>query len=125
TGPSGAQKTELLALMQQHFGANWSRLKLPVNWSCTANFIQRMLYTAKDVITVIDDFVADGGNRAATQQLQQKAEQVFRGIGNNQGRGRLNSNIEFRPMYSPRGFVLSSGEDTPRGHSLNARLFVV
>jgi hypothetical protein len=58
------------------------------------------------------------------QQLHQKAEQVLRGTGNHAGRGRLNSNIEFRPTYHPRGLVLSSGEDTPRGHSLNARLFI-
>src|SRR5262249_27567163 len=45
--------------------------------------------------------------------------------GNQAGRLRMRADATLRPAKPPRGLVLSTGEDTPRGQSLRARLLVL
>src|SRR5262249_20309162 len=45
--------------------------------------------------------------------------------GNRAGRQRMRADGGLRPAKPPRGLVLSTGEDTPRGQSLRARLLVL
>ncbi len=40
SGPTGAQKTELVALAQQHFGPEMNARALPASWSSTANALE-------------------------------------------------------------------------------------
>ncbi len=123
-GPSGVFKSELAALAQQHHGAGLDRLHLPGAWSSTDNALEALNFLAKDALVVIDDF-APTGTTADVQRLHQKADRVLRGLGNRQGRGRLNADTRLRPARPPRSMVLSTGEDVPRGTSLRARLLIL
>lgn len=124
TGQSGSFKSELTALAMSFFGAGFERLKLPANWSSSDNQLEAAAFTAKDALFVIDDF-APTGQRRHDEDLHKKAERVFRSQGNHSGRARLRADGSERPTFSPRGLIMSSGEDVPRGGSLRARLCVV
>jgi hypothetical protein len=123
-GKTGVYKSERAALEQQHFGAKMDRKNLPALWLSTANALEAVCYSAKDTLTVIDDFAPRG---AATDvaRLHANADRVFRGIGNNAARLRLNAGAVLREGRPARGFVLSTGEDIPAGHSIRGRLMIL
>jgi DnaB-like helicase N terminal domain len=123
-GQSGVFKSELTALIASFFGAGFNRLTMAANWDDTANVLLSKLFTAKDGVLVIDDF-APNGNKKHDEDLHAKAERVFRAAGNRTGRGRLQSDMTERLAKEPRGLLISSGEDLPRGMSLQARLHIV
>jgi hypothetical protein len=123
-GPSGSQKSELEAQMQAHYGSGFHRMNLPANWNGTSNAIEKMAFIAKDSILTIDDFVPTG-TLNEVKGMHSKADRVLRGAGNRSGRQRMNPDGSLRPEYYPRGLVLSSGEDIPKGHSLRGRVLVV
>lgn len=121
---TGAFKSELAALHQQHFGLEMNRLHLPGAWSSTANALESMAFHAKDALFVIDDF-APQGNSSDVARYHATAERVFRSAGNSSGRGRLDSNANLRNAKPPRALILSTGEEIPRGHSVRARLLIL
>ncbi|MBL9086889.1 MAG: hypothetical protein JNM10_07070, partial [Planctomycetia bacterium] len=120
TGGSGVFKTAVAALVQQFFGKGMDARHLPGSWSSTPNAIEALAFSAKDVIVVVDDFAPSGGSGAAGK-LHQAADRVFRAQGNKAGRGRCAPDGSLRATREPRGLVLSTGEDVPRGASLRAR----
>lgn len=123
TGPSGAFKTALAALCQQHFGAEMDAGGLPAHFGSTGNALEELAFRAKDALLVVDDFVP--AERLSDSQLRQTAEQLFRGAGNRQGRGRLEAHGRLRAPRACRALLLATGEDVPRGRSLRARLLIV
>lgn len=123
-GQSGVFKSELTALIAAFFGAGFNRLTMAANWDDTANVLLSKLFTAKDGVLVIDDF-APNGNKRHDDDLHAKAERIFRAAGNRTGRGRLQSDMTERLAKEPRAMLISSGEDLPRGVSLQARLHIV
>lgn len=123
-GRTGSQKSELAAMAQAHFGKQFDRTRLPGNWASTSNALERQAHFAKDCLTVIDDFAPAGGS-ADHNRLHRKAEHVLRSQGNRSGRGRLSKEGKFAGQYAPRGIILCTGEDLPRGQSLIARLLVL
>ena len=123
-GETGAFKSELAALQQQHFGATMSRKHLPASWSSTANAIEGLAFHAKDALIVVDDF-APQGSAAEVGRYHAAADRVFRAAGNGAGRGRMDSTARLREPKPPRGLILSTGEDIPRGHSVRARLLIL
>jgi hypothetical protein len=123
-GETGAFKSELAALAQQFFGAGMDRMHLPGSWASTGNALEMLAFHAKDALVVIDDF-APQGNTADVARYHSAADRVFRAAGNQSGRGRLDSNSKLRESKPPRGLVLSTGEDIPRGHSIRARLLIL
>jgi hypothetical protein len=123
-GQTGAGKSELAALAQQHFGSGMGRLGLPGAWSSTANALEVLCFTAKDALVVIDDF-KPGGPRSQVDAWHALADRIFRALGNNGARQRCTSDARLRPPRPPRGLILSTGEDSPRGESLLARLYTV
>lgn len=122
-GETGSFKSELAALAQQHYGTRMNARKLPMNWSSTANAIEMAAFVAKDGLLVVDDFNPTGA--ADPNKLHQAADRIFRAAGNATGRARLNYDLAMKEIRPPRGLILSTGEDTPKGHSCRARLFVV
>lgn len=124
SGPTGAGKSELAALVQQHFGAEMDRLHLPGNYASTANSMEATAFQIKDAVLVVDDF-APTGSINDMLKLNQQADRLLRGQGNRQGRQRMKSDGTLRPSKPPRGLILSTGEDVPRGQSLRARTLVV
>lgn len=123
-GETGAFKSEVAALHQQHFGAAMNRLHLPGAWSSTGNALEVLAFHAKDALLVVDDF-APQGSGADVARYHAAADRVFRAAGNHAGRGRLDSTARLREPKPPRALILSTGEDIPRGQSVRARLLIL
>lgn len=123
-GPTGAGKSELVALSQQHFGPEMTRLKLPESWESTANALEELAFLAKDVLLVIDDF-APKSSRSDMERQYGVAERIMRAVGNGSGRGRMRPDTTLRPPHQPRALVLATGEEPFRGVSLNARVLTL
>jgi hypothetical protein len=123
-GPTGCFKSEAAALAQQHYGAGMDARHLPAGWSSTGNALEALAFAAKDALLVVDDF-CPAGSAADVQRSHKDADRLFRGQGNHAGRQRMRADATLRPAKPPRGLVLSTGEDVPRGQSLRARLLVL
>jgi hypothetical protein len=123
-GPTGQGKTEVAALDQQHFGAGLDARHLPGSWSSTGNALEGLAFVAKDALLTVDDF-APGGSSADIARLHREADRLLRAQGNRAGRQRMRADATLRPAKPPRGLILSTGEDVPRGQSLRARLLVL
>jgi hypothetical protein len=123
-GETGAFKSERAALEQQFFGAGMNRMNLPASWSSTGNALEITAFHGKDALLVIDDF-APHGSASDVNRYHATAERVFRAAGNHAGRGRLDSSARIREPRPPRGLILSTGEEIPRGHSIRARLLIL
>jgi Domain of unknown function (DUF3854)/Domain of unknown function (DUF927) len=123
-GPTGSYKSEIAALAQQHFGPGLDARHLPASWSSTGNALEALAFAAKDSLLVVDDFCPIGSS-ADVQRYHKEADRLFRGQGNRSGRQRMSADISLRPSKPPRGLTLSTGEDTPRGQSLRARLLML
>ena len=122
-GPTGVFKSELSALEQQHFGPELDARHFPGSWSSTANALEATAFPVKDAIMVVDDF-APGGATNDIQRLHRDADRLLRAQGNHSGRQRMRADGGLRPTKPPRGLIVSTGEDLPRGQSLRARLMV-
>jgi hypothetical protein len=123
-GRTGIFKTELVARVQQFFGARMDAQHLPANWSSTGNALERIASDTKDAVLVVDDFVPQGrAERVAGEHG--KADRVFRAQGNKSGRQRMIPDGHLQQAYKPRGIIISTGEDIPLGQSLQARMLVL
>jgi hypothetical protein len=123
SGPTGEGKSELAALVQQHFGSGLNARHL-VSWESTENAIEGLAFAAKDTVMVIDDF-APTGTSYDIQRWHKKADRVLRAMGNRSGRSRMRPDTTLRPERPPRCLIVSTGEDVPRGQSLRARMLVL
>jgi hypothetical protein len=123
-GQTGAGKSELAALAQQHFGAGLDARNLPGSWSSTANALEGLAFAGKDVLVTVDDFAPEGSSYDIAR-YHATAARLFRAQGNNSGRGRMWADGSLRPDKPPRGLVLSTGEDIPKGHSIKARTLIL
>lgn len=123
-GYTGAGKSELAALAQRHYGPEMDRLHLPAAWSSTDNALEGLAFAAKDALLVVDDF-CPVGTKYDMQTMHRKADRLLRAQGNSSSRQRLRADATLRPPKPPRGLILSTGEDVPRGQSLRARVLVV
>jgi hypothetical protein len=119
-GPTGAGKSELEALAQQHYGATMDRLHLPGNWISTGNSLEARAFLCKDALLTMDDF-KPGGSKADIDRTHALADRVLRGQGNLAGRGRCRADGSLRPDRPPRGLIAFSGETDLRGESLQSR----
>lgn len=124
SGPTGVFKTELSALIQQFFGSEMDSRNLPGSWSGTGNALEMLAFNCKDSILVVDDF-APHGTSNDVHRYHREADRIFRAQGNHSGRQRLNSNATLKVSKPPRGLILSTGEDVPRGQSLQARILIL
>jgi hypothetical protein len=123
-GRTGIFKTELAARIQQFFGARMDADHLPANWSSSGNALERIASDAKDAVLVVDDFVPQGRAENVTRE-HGKADRVLRAQGNTSGRQRMTADGHLQATYKPRGIIVSTGEDTPLGQSLQARMLVL
>jgi hypothetical protein len=82
-----------------------------------------VLFTAKDMLVVVDDFVpAHAGDRA---EIEAKADRVFRGSANGSGRQRMTAERGLPPAHPSRCLPLATGEELPKNFSGRARILVV
>ncbi len=124
SGPTGSFKTQLAALLQQHYGAHLDATHLPASWLSTGNALEGLAFVAKDAVLVIDD-LAPGGTVGEVQRIHREAARVFRAQGNQSARQRMRPDGTLRPAKPPRAMIFSTGEDIPHGHSVRARLLVI
>lgn len=123
-GPTGARKSEAAALAQAHFGRRFDSRHFPGTWEDTPSDLEAKAHAAKDCVFVIDDF-RPRGPTGDVQRLHAQADRMFRSVGNQTGRGRRTPDLRQRPAYYPRGLVLATGEDIPRGASVRARMAIL
>ncbi len=122
-GVTGSGKSQVAALLQQHFGAQMDAEHLPGSWSSTANSLERAAFTAKDALFVVDDYVPQATGYA-NAELNRQVDRLFRALANQAGRGRLRADGSLAGDYFPRSGVLATGEDVPAGQSLRARMLI-
>ncbi|MCE9564038.1 MAG: hypothetical protein K8U57_18500 [Planctomycetes bacterium] len=119
-GLTGAKKSQLAALFQQHWGKTMDAQHLPASWQPTANVLERIGHNAKDAGLVVDDFCPPNGHEAA--KYHAKADDLLRGAGNGSSRGRMRADTTLRPSKPTRCLIVTTGETSPRGQSLQARM---
>jgi hypothetical protein len=124
SGHTGTGKSELAARCQQHYGAQMDRKRLPANWNSTPNAIESLSHSAKDALMTIDDFVPQGSTHDIAR-THKDADRVMRGQGNQAGRQRMRADGSDSPGRHPRGLIVSTGEDVPRGQSLASRMVII
>ena len=124
SGPTGSRKTEVAAIIQSYFGANWHGKHLPAAWSSTGNSLERQAFLAKDAVLVVDDFCPTGTTQDIAR-YHREADRLLRAQGNRAGRGRMRADGSLAPEYFPRGIVVATGEDVPRGQSLRGRMLIL
>ncbi len=121
SGETGCGKSELAALAQQHYGADMNSRRLPGSWSSTGNSLEVLAFSAKDALLVVDDFAPTGtGNEIS--RYHREADRLLRAQGNRSARQQLRPDATLKPAKPPRGTIVSTGEDVPKGQSLKARL---
>lgn len=123
-GRTGTYKSEIVSLMQSHYGDGMDARHLPASWSSTTNALESLAYRAKDALMVVDDFVPLGTSYQV-RQLQASADRIIRGQGNQAGRARLTEVSSMQVTFYPRGLILSTGEDIPEGHSMRGRMLII
>jgi hypothetical protein len=67
-GPTGAGKTELATVAQQHFGRSFSGRNLPASWLSTGNSLEATAFIAKDALLVVGPPAATGTSSARTRK---------------------------------------------------------
>ena len=123
-GETGAKKTAIATLAQQHWGPRLEGDGVPGNWISTANATEALAFVTKDALLVVDDLVPTG-SIYDVQRVHRDADRVFRAQGNRSGRRRLRTDGTLRPVKPPRGLIVSTGEEVPAGASLQARLLIL
>ncbi len=123
-GMTGQGKSQLAAIMQQHFGPTLDAHHLPGSWSSTANALEGLAFAGKDVLVAVDDFAPEG-SRHDIDRYHATAARLLRAQGNGSARGRMRADGSLRPDKPPRGMILSTGEDIPKGQSIKARTLIL
>ena len=123
TGRTGTFKSEIGAIAQSFTGA-CEKNDLPAAWSSTANAIEALAYKSKDVPFVVDDFIPSGTSYQV-KAYQTTADRVVRSATNGTGRQRLTDTSGVQETMHPRSAILSTGEDTPEGHSVRGRMMII
>lgn len=124
TGRTGSFKSEVASLFQSHYGCGMDARHLPGSWSSTPNALEALAFFAKDALFVVDDFIP-AGSSTAQRTYQANADKIIRAQGNQQGRARLTDVSSLQQTMYPRGLILSTGEDTPEGHSVRGRMLIL
>jgi hypothetical protein len=124
TGRTGTFKSEVISLFQGHFGPEMDARNLPGSWSSTANALEAQAFYTANAPFVIDDFVPVGTSWQV-RAYQTTADKIIRAQGNQSGRARLTDASRLQTTMFPRGIILSTGEDTPEGHSVRARMMIL
>ena len=96
---------------------------LPGSWRSTGNALEGLAFLAKDALLTVDDF-SPTGTTYDIQRMHREADRFLRAQGNISARQRMRADASLRPSKPPRGLILSTGEEVPRGESLNARMLV-
>lgn len=119
-GITGAAKTSYAALMQQHYGYALDNENTPFSADSTSNAVQELLYLAKDVIALVDDYV-ESGTPTDIHRARRDMGRTLRAKANRNGRARLRSDSTLRKGRPPRALPVYSGEQHAVVKSVLAR----
>jgi hypothetical protein len=122
-GRSGNRKTQLAALVQQHFGAGFDDKHLPASFHDTSHALVEKTHLAKDVVLVVDDYVPQAPGEAG-RGMREAAQRLFRALGNRAGRARLGGS-RLQAASPPRCLLVTTGEDLPDGPSIRGRVLFI
>lgn len=123
-GQTGTYKSAITGVIQAHFGSGFDGRSFPANWSGTANALEKTTFLAKDTVVVVDDFCPTG-SQGDVAVLHRTADRLLRAQGNLGGRSRMNPDGSLKAEYYPRGLIISTGEDIPKGASLRGRILIL
>ena len=118
-GRTGTLKTSLCHAALSLFGTFTRRTAPPANWGSTSNSLQTVLHATKDLTLLVDDYKTSVVRRVGhTQLVQQYADGSVR--------QRQSLNQRLQKVQTPRGLILSNGEDMwEREASAEARTITV
>ncbi|TIH19267.1 hypothetical protein D0S45_03545 [Marinifilum sp. JC120] len=126
-GHTGSRKTALARVLQAHYGKEFTSSAPLGNWISTANSTEKMIAMAKDALTVMDDYIEETIS-AKQAELDEFADRIHRGQSNKAGRTRMGASKELIEAYVPKGLILATGEQIPKGkgnaHSLRGRMVI-
>lgn len=118
-GKSGTFKSTVAALFLCHFG-DFSKDHLPGSFMSTANSLERLANTLKDLLLVVDDrYPTD--NAKEQDSMTGTLLRMVRAVSNKSGRNRCNPDGSLRASYPPRGLIIFTSELSIPGLSTNAR----
>ncbi len=123
-GPTGCFKSEVATLILQLWGKRFDSRHLPLCWNASVTAIETVLFHAKDVVVVIDEFVPRG-SAMERDRMHAQAGRVVQSLGNGSTRSRGRADGGLRADHPPRASVIVTGEERPRGHSTQARCLIV
>lgn len=124
-GRTQAMKSTLAALFLSFYG-QFDRNSLPASFRDTSNAIERVAFSAKDSLLVIDD-LHPAQNALEQRRMAQTLQTLSRGYGDRAGRMRLDSDARnVREANPPRGLGIITGEDLPGlGQSAFSRFLIL
>lgn len=121
-GEKDTFKTAVAVLLLSFFGSHTKRALS--NFDSTSNSIMHRAAILKDTLMIVDDYYPSPRAKDA-QQKESIAQRIVRDLGNRTGRGRLNPDSTEKPIPSPRGLILITGEELPGLQSTLSRLVAV
>ena len=108
-GPTGGMKSTLAALTLCHFGSSFDRRTLPGSWFSTVNSLEKLCFTLKDSLVVVDDFMPASSQKESHAMAERAARLIYQ-AGNRSSRGRLAPDLSARANHYPRCLIISTGE---------------
>ncbi|MBF0554924.1 MAG: DUF927 domain-containing protein [Nitrospirae bacterium] len=118
-GETGCYKSTLSILALSHFGYFQSITSLS-NFGDTANALEEIAFTLKDVLMVLDDY-HPSANKVDGDDMESKAQRLIRACSNRTGRGRMTD----KRRHVPRCGLLITGEEMVSIPSTLARIMVL
>jgi hypothetical protein len=117
-------KSAATGVVQAFFGSRFDGIHFPAMWRDTTYSILESLFLFKNCLCTVDDLKLPNSKRQK-DEIEIKADTVFRAQGNLEGRGRLDRNLGQRAKRPPRGILLSSGEDYAPAGSADSRTLTI
>jgi hypothetical protein len=121
-GTTGLGKSELSALVAQHFGPEMDAQHPAESFGSTPNALMATAHEAGNVVLVADDFVPIG-SQGKIQRAHDDADRLFRSVANRVGRNRCRRDGSTQGGKEGNCLFLGNGEELPHGQSLGARLY--
>ncbi|MDQ5983889.1 MAG: DNA primase [Eubacteriales bacterium SKADARSKE-1] len=124
-GETGSFKTVISMLYLSHF-MEYSGMteSPPANFHSTSNAIEKMAFTLKDTLLLVDDYHPT--TALDKKRMDSICQRLARGAGDHLARARMTSDIKLRASYTPRSLVIITGEDVPDiGQSGLSRFYFV
>jgi hypothetical protein len=108
-GTTGTGKSYLSRMFQYFFG----EFTKATTWKSTPNALGRIGYFYRDALFLVDDYKKANISRYEHNSVLG----LIQNYADNTARARMKQNLELAKTYNIKGFLLSTGEDTPEGES--------